>query len=196
VIAVLNELLPSISWSLIGFLIGWLVGREMLFVHRTKEHAMKEEDDTTHGGPGGQGGPGGVGGVSSSGSGGVGGVGGSGGTGGSGSAPTRPGSRWLGIIISIMAVITVLQGSYYTYETKKTSNCQAKFNSDFALVVAKRAQWANEDKAAEIKLFKDFLSVTKPGQGGKLLTDYLAATDRTDKLRAANPLPILEDRNC
>lgn len=109
--------------------------------------------------------------------------------------PKPPSSRWLGIIVSIMAVVTVLQGTYYTWETKKTLDCQAKFNADFAAVLSKRAQWAEEDKAAEIKLWKDFLT-SKPTQARTVLQEYLVATDRTDKLRAENPLPKLEDRNC
>lgn len=164
----LNELLPSISWSLIGFLLGWLVGREMLFVHRMKEPAMEDTDDTK-GGPGQ----------------------------GSSDEHTHKSSRTLvlGIIISLLAVFTVLQGSYYTYETQKKATCQAQFNADFAKVIGLRAQWADEDKAAELKLFRDLLAA-KPGSGSAILSEYLAATDRTDKLRRENPLPKLEDRNC
>lgn len=159
----IQDLLPSISWSLIGFVLGWLIGREMLFISQIREAVVPEDERerTDHS-------------VADS--------------------PEKR-SRLLGIIIVCLAVFSVVQGSYYAYETNKQSSCQAQFNKDFAAVLQKRAQWADEDKAAEIKLFKDLLSA-KPGTGASILQDYLATTDRTDKLRAENPLPKLEDRGC
>jgi heme/copper-type cytochrome/quinol oxidase subunit 2 len=153
---VLNDLLPSFSWSLIGFITGWLVGREMLFFNRRVEAAVSDKEQTK---------------------------------------PVR-GNRLLGWVVIVLSVFTVLQGSYYAYETNRKASCQAQFNNDFAHVISLRAQWADEDKAAELKLFHDLLATTKPGQGGKILQDYLVSTERTDKLRRENPLPKLEDRGC
>lgn len=79
-------------------------------------------------------------------------------------------------------------------DSRRTA-CQAQYNSDFASVVAKRAQWANEDKNAETKLWKDFLS-SKPGEARGILQEYLNSVARTDRLRSATPLPKLGDRNC
>lgn len=155
----LNDLLPSFSWSLIGFILGWLVGREMLFYNRRLEAGVSEEEQAPK------------------------------------PKPRVGGNRLLGWVIVVLSIFTVLQGSYYAYETNKKSECQAQYNADFAKVIGLRAKWADEDKAAEIKLFRDFLTA-KPGQGAKLLQDYLVATDRTDKLRRENPLPKLEDRGC
>jgi hypothetical protein len=160
---VIEELLPSVCWSLIGFLIGWLFGREMLFITQIREAVVPEEerDLTEHK---------------------------------VADTPEKR-SRLLGFIVVILAVFTVLQGSYFTYENKKQAQCQAQYNSDFAAVVRKRAQWADEDKQAELKLFRDLLGA-KPGTGAKILQDYLETTSRTDKLRQENPLPKLEDRDC
>jgi hypothetical protein len=157
----LNDLLPSFSWSLVGFTIGWLVGREMLFISQIREAVVPEEEieRTEQRLP----------------------------------APNR--NRLLGIVVIILALFTVTQGSYYAYETNKKSECQAQYNADFARVIGLRAKWSDEDKKAETKLWRDFLAA-KPGQSRKILQTYLDATERTDKLRAENPLPKLEDRNC
>lgn len=157
----IEDLLPSISWSLIGFVAGWLVGREMLFISQIREVVVPkaERERTDH------------------------------------QLPKVPGNRLLGWIVIILAVFTVAQGAYYAYDRNEITQCQARYNADFANVVAKRAQWADEDKQAELKLFRDLLSA-KPGTGGKILQQYLDATTRTDKLRQENPLPKLEDRNC
>jgi len=156
-----NDLLPSFSWSLVGFVLGWLVGREMLFISQIREAVVPEEEIER-------------------------------------TEPTLPsprGNRLLGIVVIVLAIFTVAQGAYFSWENNQKADCQAQFNADFASVLAKRAQWANEDKAAEIKLWRDFLAA-KPGQARSILQDYLVATARTDKLRAENPLPKLEDRNC
>jgi hypothetical protein len=159
----IEDLLPSVCWSLIGFLIGWLVGREMLFISQIREAVVPEEErertdqmvaDT----------------------------------------PERR-SRLLGFVVVILAVFTVLQGSYFTYESNKKAQCQAQFNEDFRVVLQKRAQWADEDKQALTKLLSDLL-VAKQNTGRTVLEDYLAATARNDKLRKENPLPKLEDRDC
>ena len=157
----IQDILPSLSWSLIGFLVGWLFGREMLFISQIREAVVPEEERavTDH------------------------------------SKMSGARSKVLGYVVIVLAVFSVLQGSYYAYQTSQTSSCQAQFNADFAVVVAKRAQWANEDKAAETKLWKDFLSA-KPGEPREILAAYLQATARTDALRAENPLPKLEDRDC
>lgn len=155
----IEELLPSISWSIIGFIVGWLVGREMLFVTQIREAVVPEEEIER-------------------------------------TDPKLPkGNRVLGIVVIILAIFTVVQGSYFAYENNQKSECQAQFNADFAKVLGLRAQWANEDKNAEIKLFTDLLAA-KPGGGRVILQKYLEVTARTDKLRAENPLPKLEDRNC
>lgn len=159
---IFNDLLPSLSWSLVGFVVGWLVGREMLFISQIREAVVPEaEIERTEQ-----------------------------------KLPAPRSSRLLGIVVIVLAIFTVAQGSYYAYENNKKSSCQAQFNSDFAKVIALRSQWANEDKAAEIKLWRDFLTTTQPAQSRKILEAYLEATTRTDKLRAENPLPKLEDRNC
>lgn len=160
-IELFNDLLPSFSWSIIGFVVGWLVGREMLFLSQIREAVVPEEEiERTE--------P---------------------------KLPSAKGNRLLGIVVICMAMFTVAQGSYYAWDRNRQTDCQAQYNKDFAATLRKRAQWADEDKAAEIKLFTDLLAA-KPGTGAKILQDYLDTTARTDKLRAENPLPKLEDRNC
>lgn len=158
----IEDLLPSISWSLIGFVAGWLVGREMLFISQIREVVVPkaERERTDH------------------------------------TLPKVTGNRLLGWIVIILALFTVAQGSYYAYDRNQITQCQAKFNADFAATVAKRAQWADEDKQAELKLWRDFLASKKPGENRLILQHYLDTTARTDKLRQENPLPKLEDRNC
>jgi hypothetical protein len=101
----------------------------------------------------------------------------------------------IGVVILILAMFTVVQGTYYTHESRKKSACQAQYNADFSKALRLRAQWSSEDRAAEIQLWKNFLAA-KPGEGRAILQKYLDSVARTDKLRAENPLPKLEDRDC
>lgn len=155
----IEEFLPSFCWSLIGFLLGWLSCREMLFISQIREAVVpKEERERTD-------------------------------------QKTQANSRLLGWVVVLLAVVSVLQGSYYTWQNQKVAQCQASYNADFAKVLRLRAQWADEDKKAESKLFSDFLGA-KPGTGRNILQEYLDVTNRTDKLRQETPLPKLEDRDC
>lgn len=164
----IHDVLTSVNWSLVGFIAGWLAAHEMSFINRTLEATVSvaKREKPDH-------------------------------------AETPGRSRVLGWVVVVLAVVTVAQGSYFTYESSKTAQknterteCQAQFNKDFAAVLVKRAQWADDDKKALNKLLRDLLAVTKPGQSGQILVTYLATTDRTDKLRAETPLPKLEDRGC
>lgn len=157
----MTELLTSVSWSLIGFLVGWLVGREMLFISQIREAIVPqdERERTDH------------------------------------KVTPEKRSRLLGFIVVLLALFSVAQGSFYAYESEKKSACQAQFNNDFARVATARSQWADDDKKALNKMLSDLLSA-KPGQGRTILEKYIEATERTDKLRAENPLPKLEDRDC
>lgn len=159
----MNEILASVSWSLIGFLLGWLVGREMLFISQIREAVVSEEERerTDH------------------------------------KVTPEKRSRLLGFIVVLLALLSVLEGAYYTWDTEKKTACQAHYNADFTKVVGLRAQWADDDKRALNKMLSDILGAAgQPGKGRDILIKYIQSTERTDKLRAENPLPKLEDRNC
>lgn len=158
----IQDLLPSICWSLIGFLIGWLVGREMLFISQIREAVVSEDERqrTDHN---------------------------------IADTPEKR-SRLLGFVVVTLAVFSVLQGSYYAYETKKSAQCQAQYNDDFAKVLQQRAVWADEDRRELTRTVESIL--TGPNASRKALQDYLDTVAKNDKLRAENPLPDLNDRDC
>lgn len=158
----MTELLASVSWSLIGFLVGWLVGREMLFISQIREATVPqdERERTDH------------------------------------KVTPASRSRLLGFIVVLLALFSVVQGSFYTYDTQKTSQCQAQFNADFAKVIGLRAQWADENSQALNKMLDGVLNGATPEIRRKFLVDYLNIIHANDAKRAATPLPKLEDRNC
>jgi hypothetical protein len=158
----MQDLLLGISWSLIGFVGGWLVGREMLYISQIREAVVPkaERERTNH------------------------------------TVTSGQRSRLLGFIVVLLALFSVLQGALFTWDVQKKSECQAQFNSDFAQVATRRALWADEDKAALVKMLTDALNGATPEIRRKAVQDYLDTIEKTDRLRAENPIPKLQDRNC
>ena len=199
----IQDLVQALAWSLFGLGCGWFFCRTKVEVDEIKEAVMVGGRPRNESGSGGMGGVGGVGGEGKDGgTGGVGGVGGAGGKGGDVTPETeahavtgRKRQRRLGIFLMIMALAVGGTGLYNSQQIHRQTECQARYNNDFATVVGLRSQWAKEDKDAETKLWKDFLA-SKPGEPRAILQSYLDSVSRTDKLREENPLPKLNDRNC
>lgn len=210
---VFGEILKGLGYSLLGFFAGYQVCKFRRSVERIEEAVVSDHEKheiSDKGGVGGTGGPGGIGGVGGvgtpDGTGGTGGQGGPGGTGGSYSE-SASGSGWqgraLGIIVLILTVFTVASNIHTNNETRRNAEhdklvteCQAKFNEEFSIVLQKRAQYAEQDRATELAMWRALLVGATPEERRKVFEDYLNAATRTDELRRQNPLPNLAARNC
>lgn len=173
----MDEFIASAAWSLLGFVIGWLVGREARTIETIKEAVVDErpEEKTVSGGarmpevvvvrqeqsphfP----------------------------------EPTSDGSRTLGWIVIVLALFTILQAAYFTFENQQNVECQAKYNAAVAEVQNRRGEWIDEDRAVLIDFFKTVYN--KPADDEEELQAFrnlIRTYDRNSALRAENPLPSL-----
>lgn len=215
------ELIQALAWSLFGLAFGWYVCHALKEVDEIREAVVQNHGNgrrVGRGGRGGQGGVGGVGGIGpGGGQGGTGGPGGSGGEGGSTDSSSKHretsrdrSRRALGIFMMLLAVAIGANVWYGTSQDRKATErqvelaareaqratCQAKFNEDFARVVRERAKYADQDQAAELAMWRALLGLTDPAARRVAFENYLTSVERTRDLRRANPLPVLEDRNC
>jgi len=198
----LIELVQFLAYSGFGFLTGWVGCSYKKRLDRIAEEVTviaegdSDENDNkgTRGGPGGVGGIGGVGGTG----GGQGGTGGPGGEGGSGghSRGEHGVPRWLGVVLIALSLITVGEGYYFNRQDKQQVECQARYNEDFARALMLRNTWANEDRDANAKMWRDVLAGASPAIRRQSVVDYLATIDRNNEKRAKTPLPNLDQRNC
>jgi hypothetical protein len=201
------ELIQALAWSIVGLAFGWKICHALREVDEIRE-VVVHRGFGNGGGQGGRGGVGGVGGVGpgggQGGTGGVGGVGGKGADGESGEhkVSDRP-RRFLGVILMLIGLAIFAQATYTTVETRKNAaddqrrtECQAQFNDDFIKVLNERSRYADIDREELIKMINGALGGPTSQARLKAVTDYLAAMDRNDKLRQANPLPTLASRNC
>lgn len=113
------------------------------------------------------------------------------------------GTKWLGLVVILLSIFTVGQSYYFTQqntqraeEDRRITECQAKYNSDFAAVLTQRVKWQEEDRAELNKMIYGVLTAPGAPARKKFLEDYVAQVDKNDRLRAQNPLPSLTDRNC
>lgn len=171
-----QDLISGLVWSLIGFIAGYLVANLKMEMDQIKEAVVNDDSDDSgqdedrDGYAGGHGGPGGE------------------------HRPRFP--RWLGVVVILLAVVTVAQGVYFSRQARETSHCQAQFNSDFSTALTLRNGWAAEDRAQLTKMIDTVLTGATPEVRRKALEDYLAAVHKNDALRAQHPLPELSDRDC
>ena len=103
-------------------------------------------------------------------------------------------------MLALLAVYTIyvsIEDQRREDRDQRQAACQAQFNADFAKVVAVRNVYAEEDRDENIKMWDALLSPTAT-QATRLRAaqEFTAAMHRNSDLRARNPLPKLEDRNC
>lgn len=178
---ILFEILKGLGYSLVGFLVGYNFAKLRRTTEEIKETIVDDDGNPS-----------------------VGSVGKSSGTGSPSKGNEGQGIRWLGVVLIMLSLITVAQAAYFSIqssrEAKKNADiaeCQAQFNSDFAQVVKIRNAYAEEDRAANLKMWDAFLA-----PGGTQATRLKAAEEFTDamhkneELRKQSPLPNLSDRNC
>lgn len=118
--------------------------------------------------------------------------------------PIRRGiPRWVGVVLIILAVLTVGEGWYFnqldakqTDATAARTACQAEFNQQFVVVLTKRTEWANEDRSELNRLMTRWINSHDRVEPRKALQDYLNAVAINDNHRASNPLPSLDQHPC
>lgn len=106
--------------------------------------------------------------------------------------------RWriAGVVIMLMAVAMAASTWQVNQAQHRQTECQAQYNKDFSNVLIQRSKYADQDRADLITMING--AITGPTQQARLtaVQKYLADAAENDKLRAQNPLPKLDDRNC
>jgi hypothetical protein len=104
--------------------------------------------------------------------------------------------RWLGTLLIVLSVFTVAQGWYFSHEDRLHTQCQAAFNDDFVNVLTLRNQWALEDRNALTLMIQTVLAGATPAIRRDAIVAYISTIKKNDELRAKNPLPDLTQRHC
>ncbi len=95
-----------------------------------------------------------------------------------------PSERMLGVLLIIMAVVTVGQTAWYSWE-------QQKCNEAFAQHLVTRSQWMQEDRAALQNLIVAvFENDSDPAQF-RAYRHWMQVTEENNRAREAHPLAEL-----
>ena len=102
----------------------------------------------------------------------------------------------LGIVVLVLAAVTVLQGFITTRETQRLQQCQAQYANAFADALDARTKASAESQQALDRLVGSIRStLDKPGATSgqqplrSAIDDYLAARAKTTAQQRAHPLP-------
>lgn len=177
---ILFEVLKGLGYSLGGFLVGYNFTKLRRTTEEIKETVVDDNDDPSAGNLGKPDGP------------------------SEAHGRENQGIHWFGVLLVVLSLITVAQAAYFSVQSSRESkknadiaSCQAQFNADFAQVVKIRNTYAEEDRAANLKMWDAFLA---PGgtQASRLKAaeEFTDAMHKNEELRKQSPLPNLSDRNC
>lgn len=95
--------------------------------------------------------------------------------------------RVIGIVVVILAVVTMVTSVSVNARLENVISCQAAFNANYRQALADRNEATNQERDAQRKLI---LSITQGGNDQQALTEYLDALNATNANRAENPLPL------
>lgn len=156
----LNTFLGGLAYSLLGFVVGWLVGHEAQTIEEIRDAVVSEEEADAM------------------------------------DRNVRERTRLgkVGIFLIVMAIFTVIQSAYFSFEQNKATKCLAEYNNDLASVQQVRAKWADEDRKAMMDFFDTYQSQPPPNQEERIRAfEKLTSTyDKNTERRKDTPLPHLK----
>ena len=96
----------------------------------------------------------------------------------------------LGYAFVVIAVLMVIQGVWLQYDQDRETQCQSDYNAQNSVVVAQRAQWADEDRKALNQMIFTVIN-PKVDQSARedAVQEYAVTAKKNDANRKANPLP-------
>jgi hypothetical protein len=156
-----------VGWSLLGLIVGFLLGRATRDVHRIAATVDTTEEDTMHHEPAGQ----------------------------------PPRKRWwsgefiLGVIVVLLGVLTVAQGTVQSQETTRLQQCQARYSDGFADALDARSESSDDSQKALDALVTTIGAhlggAAPPDQQAmqQAINDYVQKRRTATQLRAQHPYP-------
>jgi hypothetical protein len=107
-------------------------------------------------------------------------------------------TRWLGIVVALLAIVTVTQGVISQRRINAVTECQADYNNRFAEVSQRRAALAEEDRDALqrmlITLYQKRDATSE--QRLRIFERWVETVQRNNRERTEHPLPQLPEGDC
>lgn len=98
--------------------------------------------------------------------------------------------QWLGFILVILSLASVILVAIQTTRLNNATNCQAAFNDAYTRAVKERADAAKDERQAQRELLMTFFSgPTTAEQRLAAFNKYLASLDKADEQREAALIP-------
>lgn len=159
--AVLEYVVGSLGWSLLGFAVGWIAASLRRDVLTIKEAIVDEEQQFPHG------------------------------------PSVTTATRWLGVIVILLAVASVIQGVVTQRRLSDVTECQAEFNAEFAEVLTLRADLAEEDRVALQSMLIGIYRVREDDAAQEeRFREYVEQIQASNEEREDHPLPELPRGDC
>lgn len=98
--------------------------------------------------------------------------------------------RYLGLVVVLIAVLTMFTAVSANVHLEHATACQAQFNQTYRDALAQRTDAATEEREAQRQLVIA-VSDADPGNNRAALDAYRSVLDRADAQRSANPVPTL-----
>lgn len=111
---------------------------------------------------------------------------------------TQVATRIIGIIVLLLAIFTVAQNTSTARHLNEVTDCQARFNHEFAEVSTLRAQLADQDRKALQNMLLALYQQRDATARKRLRTfqQWVKTVERNERERRENPLPELPTGEC
>lgn len=103
--------------------------------------------------------------------------------------------RIVGVIILLLALMTLGSTVYYNYVQRATTRCQAQFNEKFIEQLNARNRIADNDRESLSNLVKAVTNARSREDSHKALENYLRTKEKNDAERREHPLPSLPEES-
>lgn len=163
---VIEYVVASLGWSLLGFATGWLAASLRTDVSAIKETVLHEPHEENH------------------------------------ERLHLPSvdraTRLLGIVVALLAVVTVVQGVVAQRRIADVAECQAEYNDRFAEALQVRSQLADEDREALHNMLLAVYEQRHDSRAERYRTfqQWVETTQANERERADHPVPELPKGDC
>lgn len=103
-----------------------------------------------------------------------------------------PSRRGLYIVLVIVAILTILQGAYFSYRSREEARCQTRINEKFLAVLKDRSDTNEADRKNISTMVEKVVNAKTREDTRQALDRYLAEKQRIDAQRKNLPYPDLE----
>lgn len=154
----LDAVFGQIAYSLLGFVLGWLVGREARKIEEVHRVVVEEGEEMSES---------------------------------VAEVEKTPQSKF-GVFLVVLAIFTVIQTAYFSYEQNRVTECLSNYNHSLAEVQNLRAQWLDQDRQAFIEFFDTYQGNPTEEERRAAFFNLIETYEKNTERRKSTPLPRLE----